>query len=37
MKSFESLPAVSLILISLKFILAEKVSHAYCMLNAEKT
>jgi hypothetical protein len=30
------LPTVSLMLNSLRFILAEKVSVAFCMLNAEK-
>jgi hypothetical protein len=33
-KSVESLPAVSLMLISLTFILAEKVGLPFCMLNA---
>jgi hypothetical protein len=36
-KSVESLPVASLMLISLRFILAEKVSLPFCMLNAEKT
>jgi hypothetical protein len=36
-KSVEWLPTVSLMLISLTFVLAEKVRHPFCTLNAEKT